>query len=147
MEKMIEFVLSHVPLRLLSFYPLPVSVNQIIPLPCQHSLLVEQSKLICERALWYFFSPPSSSSLSVSSCASQSISCLQFFAPTASQSSSHTVWTESPSPVRKKGLCYCSLGSVSEGKVPGPHAFARAFDAMMNPVSSRCCFEAIPSHT
>ncbi len=51
MEKMIEFVLSRVPLRLLSSYPLPVSVNQIISLPCQHALLVEQSKLICKRAL------------------------------------------------------------------------------------------------
>lgn len=57
MGKMIEFVLSRVPLCLLSFYPLPVSVNQIISLPCQHTLLVEQSKLICKRALWFFFSP------------------------------------------------------------------------------------------
>lgn len=53
MEKMIEFVLSRVPLRLLSSYPLPVSVNQIISLPCQHTLLVEQSKLICKRSLWF----------------------------------------------------------------------------------------------
>lgn len=32
MEKMIEFVLSLVPFHLLSLYPLPVSVNQIISL-------------------------------------------------------------------------------------------------------------------
>ena len=31
-----------------------MSVNQIISLPCQHALLVEQSKLICKRALWFF---------------------------------------------------------------------------------------------
>lgn len=58
MEKMIEFVLSRVPLRLLSFYPLPVSVNQIISLPCQHTLLVEQSELICRRALRQFLPLP-----------------------------------------------------------------------------------------
>lgn len=35
-------------------FPLPVSANQISSLPCQHALLVEQSKLICRRATCYF---------------------------------------------------------------------------------------------
>lgn len=51
MEKMIKFVLSLVPLHLLPLFPLPVSVNHIISLPCQHLLLVEQSKLICKSAI------------------------------------------------------------------------------------------------
>lgn len=54
MEKMIEFVLSRAPLHLLPSYPLLVSVNQIISLPCQHALLVEQSELICKRVLRQF---------------------------------------------------------------------------------------------
>lgn len=43
-------------LACLSACSLSILVNQIISLPCQHTLLVEQSKLICKRALW-FFSP------------------------------------------------------------------------------------------
>lgn len=41
-------------LACLSACSLSILVNQIISLPCQHTLLVEQSKLICKRALWFF---------------------------------------------------------------------------------------------
>lgn len=49
-EGMIRFVLS------LFFFPLLVSANHISSLPCQHTLLVEQSKLICRCATCYFLS-------------------------------------------------------------------------------------------
>lgn len=63
-EGMIRFVLS------LFFPPLLESANHISSLPCQHALLVEQSKLICRRATWYFSSYFPRYPVSLSSCLS-----------------------------------------------------------------------------
>ena len=123
MEKMIEFVLSRVPLRLLSFYPLPVSVNQIISLPCQHTLLVEQSKLICKRALWFFSPFP----LSLSS---PSFVFFFFFAQRFSElladSSSFFRWEFFSLIQKERTSSLFHFGCTS-------------FDETMNPVSSRWC--------
>lgn len=133
MEKMIEFVLSRVPLRLLSFYPLPVSVNQIISLPCQHTLLVEQSELICRRALPHFLPLPLPFIF---------LFCLFFFCPLPFFLE---ILIDSLTPLlrvllshsRKKGLSYtCTFFNWQSQRF----TCCASFDEMMNPVSRKWCF-------
>lgn len=119
MEKMIEFVLSCAPFHLLSFYPLPVSVNQIISLPCQQTLLVEQSKLICKRALWFFFFP-------FPLCLFLPLPFFSFLFFSPQSSLIVCLFAVSSSSFYKKGLFCCYFKCTS-------------FDEMTNHVSSRRC--------
>lgn len=127
---MIEFVLSRVPLSLLSFYPFPVSVNQIIFLPCQHTLLVEQSKLICKCALLFFFLLPL---LSVPPSASASFPVLTDLHKSPRR---RVVFSLSFFLIQKERTV--SLLTWFSWQTKGAwFSYCTSFDEMMNPVSSR----------